>query len=90
MIGDCAGVVGVDARQIELGEELVEFRALGGRFLERRNGDLVVAGLVGAEALLERCLRGSVLDAATGLDNERGRKINPCRCEPLVGARRPV
>ena len=71
MIGERAGVVGVDARQIELGEELVELRALGGRLLERGNGDLVVAGLVGAEALLERRLRRGVLDAAAAASADR-------------------
>jgi len=53
------GVVGerpgtrIDARQIKGGEEAIDFRALRDRLLQRRDGHLVVAGLVGAEPLFE-------------------------------------
>src|SRR5262249_34857907 len=59
MIREPAVVVEVDARQIEFREEFIELRALGRGFLKRGNGNLVVAGPVGAKPLLERCLRGS-------------------------------
>ena len=57
VVGQRTRIVGVDARQIELGEEPVELRSRLRRLLERGDGNLVVAGFVGAEALLERRLR---------------------------------
>ena len=48
-----AGVVGVDARQVELGKELGRVVALGGGLLQRRQGGCVGARLVGGETLLE-------------------------------------
>ncbi len=57
VVGARAVVVGVDARQVVGREE----QMLLGRVLERRNGNLVVAAVEGADALVERVLRRSVL-----------------------------
>ena len=67
-----AGVVGIDARQIVLGHELV----LGGRVLERRDRDLVVAAVVGADALLQGLLRRAERRRARDRECRRKRKQN--------------
>ena len=65
-----AGVVGVDARQIVLGHELV----LGRGELERRDRDLVVAAVVGADALLQGLLRRAERRRARDRECRRKRK----------------
>ena len=57
VVGARAVVVGVDARQV-VGRKK---QMLIGRVLERRNGNLVIAAVEGADALVERVLRRSVL-----------------------------
>src|SRR6185295_9300907 len=82
VVSNRAGVIGVDARQVEFGEEPVELLSLGGCLLQGGDGDLVVAGLVCAEALLERGLRGSVLDAArisSARSGNQGHRQDPAK-----------
>ncbi len=72
VVGMRALIVGIDARQIELGEEVV----LRSRHLERGNRHLVVAARIGADALLQSLFRRAELpgDAGTGRNRCRRRQ----------------
>ena len=76
VVGVRAVVVGVDARQVVGREEQMRV----GRVLERRNGDLVVAAVEGADALVERILRRAVLGRRGAERTARsGRAASPAR-----------